>query len=367
MNCKDFICRAPFEDFMVFEKETWFCCPDWMDLPKVEQIESFSDLESVWFGDLNTKIRESILDGSYKYCSKERCPHLSKLVNSNKTELELSHKSKYTQTEYFDLFYKRKKFFELYKDTQDLRYFPKLIYFNFDRSCNLRCPSCRLDLVPNEKNNRVTDIIKSINEQFSTQVEMLHITGSGDPFYSNAFREYLQTFNPKLYPKLKSMFLSTNGIMWTKKMWESMKSIHPYVGACEISIDAATKDTYETKTRLGGNWDKLINNLKYISTIKTIRNITLSFVVQDSNVHEIVKFKNLVNDLFKDTKNNYLIMYRSIQDWNHQSEKWMEEQSVHIPTHPKHSILLEQLNEVGRDKNIQHNMWHLVPRIKSII
>ena len=64
-------------------------------------------------------------------------------------------------------------------------------------------------------------------------------------------------------------------------MWDSMKSIHPYVKTCEISIDAATKDTYENKTRIGGDWDELINNLKFISTLPNLKKIKPSFVVQN--------------------------------------------------------------------------------------
>ena len=46
-----------------------------------------------------------------------------------------------------------------------------------------------------------------------------------------------------------------------------MKNIHKYVKSCEISIDSASKDIYENKVRLGGKWDDLIENLKYIATL----------------------------------------------------------------------------------------------------
>ena len=167
MDIKDFVCRAPFEDFMVFDSETWFCCPDWMELDNATQIESHDDLKSIWFNDLNTKIRKSILKGEYKYCSKERCPYLSKIVNSSKEELDSKHKSKYTHTEYFEMFYKKEVFLKKYKvDNFEWKIYPRLIYFNFDLSCNYQCPSCRLQTIPNKKDKRVTDIIKSINNNY---------------------------------------------------------------------------------------------------------------------------------------------------------------------------------------------------------
>ena len=38
----------------------------------------------VWNHDFTKEIRESMLDGSYKFCSKELCPHLNTLLNTNK-------------------------------------------------------------------------------------------------------------------------------------------------------------------------------------------------------------------------------------------------------------------------------------------
>ena len=72
-----------------------------------------------------------------------------------------------------------------------------------------------------------------------------------------------------------------------KTMWERVKAIHPYVNSCEISIDGGTKETYETKTRIGGKWDVLLENLG-LSPVDTIKFLVL-FVVQDSNFREIEK------------------------------------------------------------------------------
>jgi organic radical activating enzyme len=348
---------------MIFERETWFCCPDWMDIPHSEwsSIRSMRNLKEVWNNDIIKKVRNSILDGSYKYCSKTKCPYLSKLVNSTEEELKTKYTSKNPDSAYFDYFYNKDKFLEKFGLTNDSdwEFFPKLIYFNFDKSCNLKCPSCRTDLIPNSKNKITEKIIESIDNQFSSEVEVIHITGSGDPFYSNAFRTYLQNFNPTKYPKLKSIYIVSNGNMFTKKMWESMPNIHPYVKELEISIDAATKDTYENKVRLNGDWDKLTDNLKYLSTLK-FNNLVFSFVIQDHNVHEILKFKELIKNSFDYKKTPYTIMYRAIQDWNHQSKEWINERSVQNPSHPKHQELLNQLKSLGDDFYIIHNLWHLI-------
>ncbi len=371
VDLKKYICRAPFEDFMVFHNSTWSCCPDWMDIPFEDwsrlDIGERTDLQSVWFNDINQKVRESILDGSYKYCSKTKCPYLSKLVNTS--EKVLLNEFDNGGSVYFGYFYKRAEFFKKYNLSEtdsEWKLFPKLIYFNFDYACNLRCPSCRLDVIPNRKDKLVDDMINDINTQFSADVEMIHMTGSGDPFYSNAFRTFMQTFDYKKYPKLKQIYIVSNGNMWTKEMWESVKPIHPYVREYEISIDAATRETYENKVRLNGHWDTLIKNLKYHSTLK-FNNRNFSFVVQDHNVHEINAFVKLIESIYDYNKTQYTITFRAIQDWNHQTKEWMKERSVQEVDHPLHNVLLDQLKKIGTKKYVIHNFWHLIPEDESNI
>ena len=366
VDLKKYVCRAPFEDFMVFHNSTWFCCPDWMDIPfeKWSHLKpgETSDLKSIWFNDINQKVRESVLDGTYTYCSKTKCPYLSKLINTDEKVLLNEYESGSGQSVYFGYFYKRSQFFKKYnlsETNSEWKLFPRLIYFNFDYACNLRCPSCRVDLIPNRKDKLVDDIINDINTQFSNDVEVIHMTGSGDPFYSNAFRTFMQTFNVKLYPKLKSIYLVSNGNMWTKEMWESVKAIHPFVYEYEISIDAATRETYENKVRLNGHWDTLMKNLKYHSTLKFI-NRNFSFVVQDHNVHEINDFVKLIESIYDYKKTPYTITFRAIQDWNQQTKEWIKERSVQEVDHPLHSVLLEQLKQLGIKKHVIHNFWHLI-------
>ena len=72
--------------------------------------------------------------------------------SESKEELDSKHKSKYTHTEYFEMFYKKEVFLKKYKvDNFEWKIYPRLIYFNFDLSCNYQCPSCRLQTIPNKK------------------------------------------------------------------------------------------------------------------------------------------------------------------------------------------------------------------------
>ena len=89
----------------------------------------------------------------------------------------------------------------------------------------------------------------------------------------------------------------------------------PYIKTIEISIDAGTKDTYENKTRLNGKCDKLINNLKFLSTQNTINEFICSIVVSKHNYKEMYMFYDIITDIFKDSTFDLVINYRQLVDW----------------------------------------------------
>ena len=264
VDLKNYICDVPFNSLEIHNNVCFLCCPSWL----TKKIENKNrTLNDIFNGEEVDDIRNSILDGSYKYCDKKMCPYLNKLITDNITTGPI-----------------RTKELSKYKNGTKSKS-PEYVVMNFDRTCNYKCPSCRVDLIVenSEGIKRVEKTIEEIDEHFSKDVKILYITGTGDPFVSVGFRNYLRNFNPKKYPKLEKIHLHTNASMWNKEMWDSMPNIHKYVKSCEISIDAGTKETYENKTRIGGNWDNLLSNLKFISEIKTLGIIKTSFVVQDTN------------------------------------------------------------------------------------
>jgi MoaA/NifB/PqqE/SkfB family radical SAM enzyme len=147
-------------------------------------------------------------------------------------------------------------------------------------------------------------------------------------------------------------------------MWEEMKNIHPYVKTCEISIDAARKETYENVTRLGGNWDKLISNLKFISTIKSLTSVKCSFVVQQSNYTEMTKFLELIHGIFgKKTK----VFFGKITNWGTFNEGQYKLLKVWDDTHPEFNLFLEEFKKVALNPFVFHNMYELIDTKKTLI
>jgi hypothetical protein len=347
IDLKNYICSVPFNSLEIHNNVCFVCCPSW--LPNKIELSEIS-LKDMWNSEPIIDIRNSILDGSFKYCNKELCPYLSKLINYGTTSGPITLK----QTAEFI-------------DTKISNNTPDHLIMNFDRTCNYKCPSCRVDLiVENSKGiKRVEKTIEEIDTHYSANVKTLYITGSGDPFVSVGFRNYLRNFNPKKYPKLKSIHLHTNASMWNKEMWDSMPNIHKYVKSCEISIDAGTKDTYENKTRLGGNWENLIDNLNFISTIQTLNTIKTSFVVQDTNYVEMEEFYNTMYSIFGRKVN---VFFGKITNWGTFSEGEFKLKQIWDVNHPEHELFKKQLNKIWKNTNLFHNLYEFIETpIKTLI
>lgn len=347
MNLDKYICTVPFTNVEIHKNEYFSCCPSWLnyklDSKKIE-------LKDLWNSKELDEIRDSMLDGSFKFCDKTQCPFLSKLVNHNVVSGPIIVKTKQNVERLSNL------------DG------PETILMNFDRTCNYKCPSCRIDLIVENKSGikRVEHTIEEIDKYLSKNVKNIYITGSGDPFVSVGFRNYLRNFDSSKYASLSNIHLHTNASMWNKEMWDSMLNVHKYVKSCEISIDAGTKDTYENKTRLGGNWDNLINNLKFIATIPTLKNIKTSFVVQESNYQEMETFADLMFDIFGKKVN---VFFGKINNWGTFLDEEFKEKQVWSTHHIEHNKFISEFNKIWHKPYVFHNMheFSLNKKSKNII
>ena len=74
----------------------------------------------------------------------------------------------------------------------------KSVKFNFDQSCNLKCPSCRLQFINYEgkQRERTEELIQNIEDQVGNILTHIECTGSGDPFFSRTFRKWMMRFDP---------------------------------------------------------------------------------------------------------------------------------------------------------------------------
>ena len=359
-NLKKYVCLNPFRYLDIQPTSMWLCCPSWcptnlrqdkngdsIDYDKLwDQSE---DLEKNWFSESAQKIRKSVTDGTYSYCDHKVCPSLAKLINTGMKPFG------FISIEEFN-----KKY-----DVDNFKGLPEDILFGFDRSCNLKCPSCRATTIPNDdfdtaEHKSKEFILNQIEDKFSTSAENLMITGSGDPIYSKLYREYLENFDSGKYSNMKEIHLITNGVLLNEKMWDKLKA-KPLIKRIEISIDAGTKDTYENVTRLNGNWDMLIENLKFLSTLEHIEFVTCSMVVSKYNYKEMEMFYKLIYDIFKESKFFLTINFRQHVFWHSGLYSIQDVNNIAVfeRNHPNFEDFMLELDKIHNKPKVDHNFHHL--------
>jgi iron-sulfur cluster protein len=75
-------CAKPFKWFEVSrwdeEGDAFLCCPSWLERP-IGNL-THQGVEELWNGPVAREIRASILDGSFRYCRRDRCSYLQTIT-----------------------------------------------------------------------------------------------------------------------------------------------------------------------------------------------------------------------------------------------------------------------------------------------
>src|SRR5665811_887879 len=123
-------CPNPFRQLDLEEDGSAFaCCSNWLPTP-MGNLKN-KTLDELWNGHVMQKIRESIYDGSFRYCRHDRCP----MIQSN----TLPSLQEGEQDADFGIAVKNR----------DVKLETPPLFLNLcnDRSCNLFCPSCRTERI----------------------------------------------------------------------------------------------------------------------------------------------------------------------------------------------------------------------------
>lgn len=310
------------------------CCSNWINRYHFGKIDKDIKFNDVWNSDKAKKFRQSILDGSYKYCNKTLCPWIQ---NNNLPDVDDVISGKHGE-EKKNIYLTK----ELHSD------YPNYINLCYDKSCNLKCPSCRKDFeFLTEKNDSELYLYKLAHQK--NLIEYLYtcktktcvnITGSGDPFASRLFWELITSFDGIKNPLLQFQF-QTNGVLFTEENWNKMKNLHNNCITAVISLDAGTEETYNY-TRRGGDWNKLMNNLQFVKRLfdeKKLWYVRLDFVCQQKNYKEIPLFIDIAK------KYNFHCYLSRIDNWGTYSEEEFKVHNIFDKHHPEHSEFLKIVNQ----------------------
>lgn len=325
-------CSQPFTRFEVLggggdRGEVFFCCQSWI----TKSIGNMTDqsVQAVWNGPAARAFRRSILDGSFKFCKADVCPYLQRIDGPVQRVKDV------TDERLLEI---------IRKELTIVPFGPSDIICCFDQSCNLSCPTCRTRLIMETAHgDAILDIQKRLENEALKDARLLYITGSGDPFGSPFFRQWLQTMKRSSMPKLERIHLHTNGLLWTKRIWESIPTeTRALVKAATISIDAASPETYAINRR-GGEFATLLERLGFIAELRAkgpLEYLEIHMTVQSNNYREMPDFVELGRRHGCDR-----VTFHQLLDWATFTPSEFMERAVQLPSHPEHTALLEMLND----------------------
>jgi molybdenum cofactor biosynthesis enzyme MoaA len=342
-------CSRPWETLIINQYgESYICLsPAW--LPKsIGSILDTNDIYELLNSYEALSIRTEILNNRYSYCNSNICGVFFSELNKtdfesvpNTTDFELLNSSNF-------------------ENSAKVIKIPSDIIFDFDYTCNFVCPSCRVDLINNNKgpiadiNSLIVEKIKKLiidNIKFPTEIRW----AGGEPFISKAYAELWEYIIESKNTSIKNV-IQTNG-SYLKKKEELLLNFLPYISKLHISFDAGTADTY-VKNRVNGNWQTLLENSEWVINLIKKNNfktrVTADFVTQLNNYMEIPDYVSIAKKIGFDT-----IKIAKMWNWNTWPHEEFQKRNVSDKSHPHYKNFLDILKhpDILNDNTILKNYW----------
>jgi len=329
-NLNGRFCEQPFRScFTNSDGNVYLCAANKLPVSAGNMFESTWD--EVWNSSAARELRRSIIDGDFSYCSRVKCHMIQAGVLKSVSQTLATLRRK---VELGDV-YSKEIVEKIETKSTEMKCGPSMVELTHDASCNLSCPSCRSHVIVTKgsKQSKLDAALHGFVLPLLKESQRVWITGSGDPFASKHFRDVLANLNSGDFPNLTVEIMS-NGQLFTEKEWGKLQGIHSMIGGVDISIDAATAKTYEI-VRRGGSFERLLENLKFISSLRASNKIgffLIKFLVQARNFREMPAFVELGRELGVD-----MIGFQRITNWgSFTADEWAENDIFDV-SHPDHA------------------------------
>ena len=304
-------CPRPFDTVLIDKQGSCYACECTSWVPQSIGNLQVKALAEIMGGEMHQHLQSSITDGTYRYCNEHQCSYIKSGAVLHGRPGHIKH-----------------------------------LRLAIDDSCNLRCPSCRKSMIFHKEGSaynlgiKLADKINDWLQRYEHGIQV-HMGSDGDPFASHVYRHFMEQ-TPRR-DNIKYSIL-TNGLMF-KDFAPQVPYLIKNLGELGVSIDGASKETYE-KLRLGGKWEKINENLQFISELKTKHNFrfTIHFVVQKDNYHEM---EDIV--LLGEKHNADRVWLSRIQNWN----TWenFDQHDIFKIGHPEHQDYKKNLAKLANLKS----------------
>lgn len=261
MSDKQTTCTFPFESAQIsMQGDVYVCCPPWCNSYSFGNIYEQS-FDEIWNGEKAKEFRRQFITGNYNICNLDLCVK------------DCSH----------------------YVKAEEVVQKPKTFIFCYDSTCNVKCIFCRSCHQKQDLSyfdEHMDEIISNMLEN----AENVVLSGVGEAIASPHSRKLIKRIS-ELFPNVKFSLIS-NGVLCDRKNLEEIGIIDKLL-SITVSMHAVTKNTYD-KLVIGGNFEKVMNNLKFLSELKKegkLDRFILNFVVNAYNYKEMVLYIKMAQQL----------------------------------------------------------------------
>jgi radical SAM protein with 4Fe4S-binding SPASM domain len=328
------ICLRPFYYAVIDPAgSVYCCCSAWVKF-RLGRLSRKKRLRDIWNSRVARAFRDAMLTTELdRVCHCDVCPYfisrrLPRHVNG-KTEFNLDCRAVFDR----EIEQDKDVLNAISNSDRVLDYYPKQLEIGVDRSCNLCCSSCRREFITqvSPKERDLLDLCVLALQEARRDIKILSLLSSGEVFFSKFCSALLRSLDRAEYPHMKVDIL-TNGQLINDETWKKIGRGASFVRSISISIDAATKETYEALRR-GGKWERLLDNMEFVKNLREhgkLDEFSINFVVSERNFREMPDFV-----LLGEKYNVDFVVFARLEPWYSMRMEYRKA-AVHLDSHDMH-------------------------------
>ena len=184
----------------------------------------------------------------------------------------------------------------LYEYRQELYKKPILrdLFLEVTSRCNARCEHCGSscgDFIPKDEisADELKEALLDISKHYNANDILLNVTG-GEPLVRKDLFEIMDYAN-----KLGFRWgMTSNGMLINDEILKKMNDTN--METISISLDGL-KETHESFRKVPGSFDKIIENIKKLQKVPSIKIVQVTTVANKKNLNELEDLYNLMKEL----------------------------------------------------------------------
>ncbi|MGZ3693667.1 MAG: radical SAM protein [Bdellovibrionota bacterium] len=315
-SLKGKICPIPFS--RLESLQPFAPCNRWFLTDEILLEEPEAD---PWNGRAAKLLRESIYDGSYRYCKRDICQEPLLSPETLERAIPAIHPENIKAI--------RSRSVEMPKG-------PTRVAIMADPRCNLACATCRPHSITvlSQEDQKEISKLETLLEEKRDSIQSITFAVNGDVFFSPYLRDQLKHTTRDKFPNFQYIEILSNGLLFDQKALDQLRPGSDFIKRVCITVDAGNAETY-SRVR-GGNWQRLVQNLEWMSEQRLSGRFSwlrLVFIVRKGNYSSLPEFFELAERLKVDD-----ILLSRLQEWTEMKTDFKEE-AVCQPEHPENEAL----------------------------